>query len=1420
MNLNLKKQSSLWIIALVILATVYNVIPSIIYYSHDTNAPLERSQVEKTAQFQLDKIELIQERQETWLKQAVLTISPKATLTRLKGSSALVEIRLPDKENENPKISFEQSLSIAQQFQHSYFPPVELIATSNPKIFLIALTTLPLKQSLQSDHLSYIKTEDSDHLLVQNFKNEWKNQIEERLRSDMSFMAPARSIEYFATTESSKMEGASFKEALTNWTDFYTSAFKPETKKRWSQWVLSQFHSPETSLKEAIDHLTAWQEAQAQKETSSDAQENSSKEKTDLLEQAKLCLSGLEKLKKLDIKNIPDFFHPIVASVEIDNHAFRMNLNLYVDAIASKGSPSAEALELKLFEISSILETTNLGKWSISSTNIEGQWGKDCDRLILWNLKTTPSEELFALRDLISHWKPVHPSLQNDSFKILTLQEYLSPSTKAEDKITCLVLDTEGLVNSGSHVYQKAPQILFKGFELLSSSKEKTDLFRKDVVFLISLLKTRGYDLLPQSKPKDLDWTGSALFCQTEVLSRTLQAPGLDWQPLGLSPWISLCLNDYGTWARTLNSTDDKNHAQLVQSIEDIQTSKNQIKPIFQSLVIVPKANVTWENFKLSWRKIFRGDSKKIVKWGLDLSGGRTVRVALTDEKGDNVTDHEMLLQARNELIQRVNRMGLSEVAARVEGNYLVLDFPSSQGFSSKELIQATRLSFHVVNEKFSSPGSAFFNDTQEFLNQVWSQAQIGRQVDKESLNKIAVTLLEKASKTAGESSLKRLIQAGLTINARYSAQNASPDQSPSMIVPVFSSKRPGQIEQLLIVFSPNALQGSDLSEVRASFDPQHGNVLTFEVRSWNNQGSNPQELFHMWTKTYSQEEGERDLLNFTQGRGWRMAVIMNDEVISSPTLSVGLKDRAMVHGRFTQREVTRLAADIKAGSLTFSPKILSEENISPELGLNDRQMGIQASLIAMIAVGVLMIAYYGFAGVIAFAAVLVNLFIIWAVLQNLGAALTLPGLAGIVLTVGMAVDANVLVFERMREELRGFKGLKEAVRLGYERAFSAIVDSNLTTILAAVILIQFDSGPVKGFAISLIIGIASSMFTALFMTRVFFEKWSSRPGAVLKLRDWIGQPKVSFLKHFTLFTTVSALIAVSGLGILVQKRHEVIGMDFVGGYGFYLETNPASSIGSKEKIINAFKAANLKYGSFDVRELADAQHLKVYLSHALDESDQLFHGLTQEQDRIQKVIDILPIKDLEKEEMAHQMTNSWNAISGQLSQTMRNQAFLGLALALLGILAYLTVRFEWAFAVTGVIALLFDVVLSIGCMGWLKAIGIPMQFDLQAIGAIMTIIGYALNDKIIVFDRIREEKKGHTLNSISIETALRQTLSRTLMTSCTTLVVLFVLDILGGPSLLSFSMIMTLGVLIGTVSSLWFAPWILNKISHKTTAK
>lgn len=555
------------------------------------------------------------------------------------------------------------------------------------------------------------------------------------------------------------------------------------------------------------------------------------------------------------------------------------------------------------------------------------------------------------------------------------------------------------------------------------------------------------------------------------------------------------------------------------------------------------------------------------------------------------------------------------------------------------------------------------------------------------------------------------------------------------------------------------------------------------------------------------------------------MAVVLNNSVISAPTLNASLKDTAMISGSFTQREVTQLASDLKAGSLTFTPHILSEKNVSPELGKSDRMKGITATAAALILVILSMICYYRFAGLVASAAVIINLLVLWATLQNLQATLSLAGIAGIILTVGMAVDANVLVFERIKEELAAGKRLSAAIAAGYQKAFTAILDSNVTTIIAALILLNFDAGPIKGFAITLIIGIASSMFTALFMTRAYFTHWLSKASdRSLKMSNWVQSSTLNFLKGSKVAITLSVAIIAIGGTLLTQHSSTLFGMDFTGGYA--LEFEVASHEDASTAVSGALQNSGASAQDFQIRQLNPSTHLRVLFSTAMEQSGNPFHNATDtigtHSPQVTWVLNALNQEGIQlTSESLAAIDANWVAISGQMSDSMRNNALIGLGIAFVCIFIYLTIRFEATYAASAIICLLHDVCITLGIMGLLHAFKVPVQIDLNTIAALMTIIGYSLNDTIIIFDRIREDVKqmrGQPLSAV-VNHALNATLSRTSITSGTTLIALLSLVLLGGSSIFSFALVMTIGVVFGTLSS-WFIAAPLLLAFHRMASK
>lgn len=756
---------------------------------------------------------------------------------------------------------------------------------------------------------------------------------------------------------------------------------------------------------------------------------------------------------------------------------------------------------------------------------------------------------------------------------------------------------------------------------------------------------------------------------------------------------------------------------------------------------------------------------------------------------------------------------------------------------------------FHVANEKFGSRNSVLSTAVHQFLQDVWNEAVVTNRKDIESINEIAWQHLGGDPLTPGamrprSDNAKLLYENGLRLaNPREHESSSSFDDTLSAIA-IFrndeSSDWENQVQPLLIVFHNYALEGSSLENIHAGYDATQGNILTFGVKraheNAQDKGSgSPRTDFYTWTSQFAEDRiAGTPKEAYSQGQGWRMAVILNGSIVTAPSLNAALRDGGTISGRFSQREVNQLAADLKAGSLSFTPRILSEENVSPELGREERARGIMASVIALVLVVVAMVGYYRFAGWIASCAVLLNIFIMWGVLQNLGAALTLPGIAGIVLTIGMAVDANVLVFERVREEFKISGRIGSAIQAGYRKAFSAIIDSNVTTIIAALILIQFDSGPIKGFAITLIIGILSSMFTALFMTRYFFAGWVRNPQhKQLTMAQFLKETHFDFLSRTKQAMMISFIVMIVGTYFLIEERKTIFGMDFTGGYSLTvnLEEQP-NHPNYRLDAMNAFLDRGASRRDFEVRELSRPNQLRIQFGTSMDEKGHPFYQMPdvnptegrysydyQRDPRLNWVVDSLQSAQLSiQPSQLASLQKNWTIMSGQFSDAMRNNAIFALGAALIAILVYITSRFEFKYAVGAVAGLVHDVIITLGILALFHAMGFPVQIDLQVIGAIMTIIGYSLNDTIIVFDRIREDIKvlrRMKFNQI-INHALNVTLSRTIMTSGTTLLVLLALVFLGGQAIFSFALVMTIGVLVGTLSSLFIAAPVMLYIHNR----
>lgn len=529
---------------------------------------------------------------------------------------------------------------------------------------------------------------------------------------------------------------------------------------------------------------------------------------------------------------------------------------------------------------------------------------------------------------------------------------------------------------------------------------------------------------------------------------------------------------------------------------------------------------------------------------------------------------------------------------------------------------------------------------------------------------------------------------------------------------------------------------------------------------------------------------------------GAPFAIVLDEEVISAPTIQSHIPGGSgIITGRFTVEESTNLAVLLRAGALPAELTFLEERTIGPELGQDSIDAGKVATGVAFAAVLVFMFLAYGRLGIFANIALIINVGLIFGLLSLIGATLTLPGIAGIVLTVGMAVDANVLIFERIREELRTAKGPARAIELGYEKALSAILDANITTFITAVILFAMGSGPVRGFAITLGLGIITSVFTAIFVTRLMLVMWFERKRPkTIKVTYLLQLVKegttYNFFARWRMWVGLSGVLVVLSIGSFFLQGLN-FGIDFRGGTTVRTESAQPVDVGQYRDAL-----APLGLGDVSISEVFDP-------TFEADQNVAMIRIQAQEGD---EAISAAQVKDIEAAmqqaipDIKFTATESVGPkVSGELIQT----AAIAVLLAICAVLIYIWLRFEWQFALGAVAALVHDVVLTIGIFAVLQ-----IKFDLAIIAALLTIVGYSLNDTVVVFDRVRENLRKYKKRPLAevLSVSINETLSRTFMTSLTTLLALLSLYVLGGDVIRGFVFAMIWGVVIGTYSSIFIA--------------
>jgi len=545
------------------------------------------------------------------------------------------------------------------------------------------------------------------------------------------------------------------------------------------------------------------------------------------------------------------------------------------------------------------------------------------------------------------------------------------------------------------------------------------------------------------------------------------------------------------------------------------------------------------------------------------------------------------------------------------------------------------------------------------------------------------------------------------------------------------------------------------------------------------------------------------------------VAIVLDGYVYSYPTVQAEIAGgRSSITGNFTVNEAKDLANILKSGKLPAPARIIEEAIVGPSLGEEAISSGLTSFIFALLLVLAYMIFYYNGAGVVSNIALLANIFFIFGVLSSLGAVLTLPGIAGIILTIGMSVDANVLIYERIREELRNGKGLRLAIEDGYNNAYSSIIDANVTTLLTGIILYTFGTGPIKGFATTLIIGILTSLFAAIFITRLVIS-YRLNKGKTISFATKLTEGafkniNIDFIGKRKRFYILSAVIVLLGIGSLVTKGLNY-GVDFVGGRTYVVRfDDTVNNEELRSALTDVFVDADGLNYTPQVKTFGDDNQVKVTTSFMIESNE-----ITTDEIVESKLSEGLSTTGLEYEIMSSQK------VGPTIADDIKDAAVWSVFFSLLIIFLYILVRFrKWQFSLGAVVAVFHDVLIVLSIFSIFYGIlPFSLEIDQAFIAAILTIIGYSLNDTVVVFDRVREymndnKKKGvHEL----INGALNSTLSRTINTSLTTFCVLLIIFIFGGEVIRGFMFALMVGVVVGTYSSLFVAsPIMLDTIKKK----
>ncbi len=642
-----------------------------------------------------------------------------------------------------------------------------------------------------------------------------------------------------------------------------------------------------------------------------------------------------------------------------------------------------------------------------------------------------------------------------------------------------------------------------------------------------------------------------------------------------------------------------------------------------------------------------------------------------------------------------------------------------------------------------------------------------------------------------------------------WSVKPASGSENIYELVAIKASSRDGQAP----------LDGSVVTNASVSYDSRTNGEPRVDM-SMNAEGAN------IWAHLTKDNIGKQ------------IAIVLDGTVYSYPVVNGEISGgNSVITGHFTVEEATDLVNVLKSGKLPAPATIVQEQVVGPSLGAKSIHDGMISFIIAFILVLIYMILFYHGAGLAADCALLANVVLLFGTLASFGAVLTLPGIAGLVLTLGMAVDANVIIYERIKEEIKAGKGLSKAIADGYSNAYSAIIDGQLTTLLTGLVLFFFGSGPVKGFATTLIIGIITSMLTAIFITRLIFEARVSRGKNITFdnkfTRNFLKNTHINFLAGRKWSYVISGALIVIAIASIFTKGF-TYGVDFTGGRTYVVRFDkPVLAEDVRAAVNGVFDAAaaadeNVKNASVEVKQFGGDSQMKITTSYKIDDEsssvDAEIEGMLYE-----ALHGLFANENMTFEDFTSTLENpngiiSSDKVGASIASDIRRDAIIAVILALIIIFAYIAFRFKgWNWGLGGVVSLAHTAIIVIGFFSLFTGI-LPFNLDVDQtfIAAILTIIGYAINDNVVIFDRIRENKMLHPSADFAetVNTSLNATLTRTVNTSVSTLLPMVAIAIWGGESIRGLSVALILGILIGTYASIMIGTPIMFDSTKKAAAK